>query len=99
MAAGLPVVATRGGALPEVVVDGETGILVERGDGEALAAAIGKLLSDPHLRQRMGAAGRKRVRQLFTWERSVAGLEQMYESLFPGAATESAIGELQTVRP
>ena len=99
MAAGLPVVATRGGALPEVVVDGETGILVERGDSEALAAAIGKLLADPHLRQRMGAAGRSRVRQLFTWERSVAALEGMYESLLPGAASESAIGELQTVRP
>lgn len=78
MAAGLPVVATRGGALPEVVVDGETGILVERGDSEGLAAAIAKLLADPHLRQRMGAAGRKRVRQLFTWDRSVARLEELY---------------------
>ncbi|HEU5443595.1 MAG TPA: glycosyltransferase family 4 protein, partial [Steroidobacteraceae bacterium] len=90
MAAGLPVVATRGGALPEVVVDGETGILVERGDGEALAAAIGKLLSDPHLRKRMGHAGRKRVQQLFTWDRSVARLEELYGSAFQGAASEPA---------
>jgi len=86
MAAGLPVVATRAGALPEVVVDGETGILVERGDSEGLAAAISRLLSDGHLRERMGAAGRERVRQLFTWERSVARLEELYESCLQGTA-------------
>jgi glycosyltransferase involved in cell wall biosynthesis len=90
MAAGLPVVATRAGALPEVVVDGETGILVERGDSEGLAAAICKLLSDPHLRERMGAAGRERVRQLFTWERSVGRLEELYGTLFDGANSASA---------
>jgi spore coat protein SA len=91
MAAGLPVVATRGGALPEVIVEGETGFLVERGDSEGLAAAIGKLLADPQLRQRMGAAGRARVRQLFTWDRTVARLEELYEeaqapTLFPEGA-------------
>ena len=90
MAAGLPVVATRAGALPEVVVDGETGILVERGDHEGLAAAISRLLSDPHLRERMGAAGRERVRQLFTWERSVSRLEELYESVLPGKGSEPA---------
>lgn len=78
MAAGLPVVATRSGALPEVVVDGETGILVDRGDNDGLAAAVGRLLADPQLRQRMGAAGRRRVRQLFAWDRSVARLEALY---------------------
>jgi glycosyltransferase involved in cell wall biosynthesis len=78
MAAGLPVVATRAGALPEVVIDGETGILVERGDGAGLAAAIGTLLANPNLRQRMGAAGRRRVQQLFTWDRSVERLERLY---------------------
>ena len=103
MAAGLPVVATRGGAFPEVVVDGETGILVERGDSEGLAAAIAKLLADPHLRQRMGAAGRKRVRQLFTWDRSVARLEELYEGVLAGtalegAAPEPAVGAQQAAR-
>jgi glycosyltransferase involved in cell wall biosynthesis len=93
MAAGLPVVATRAGALPEVVVDGETGILVERGDHAGLAAAISRLLADPQLRERMGAAGRERVRRLFTWEGSVARLEDLYESVLrdsapqPGART------------
>jgi spore coat protein SA len=91
MAAGLPVVATRAGALPEVVVDGETGILVERGDSEGLAAAIGTLLADPHLRQRMGAAGRRRVRQLFTWERSVARLEELYGTVLEGAVAPPAV--------
>ena len=94
MAAGLPVVATRGGAFPEVVVDGETGILVERGDSEGLAAAIAKLLADPHLRQRMGAAGRKRVRQLFTWDRSVARLEELYDGVLAGTALKGAAPEL-----
>jgi glycosyltransferase involved in cell wall biosynthesis len=84
MAAGLPVVATRGGALPEIVLDGQTGFLVERGDDEALAAAIVKLLADPALRARMGAAGRARVRALFTWERSVARLEALYGSALRG---------------
>ncbi|HEY1890096.1 MAG TPA: glycosyltransferase family 4 protein [Steroidobacteraceae bacterium] len=91
MAAGLPVVATRAGAIPEVVVDGETGILVERGDRDGLAAAICKLLADPHLRERMGAAGRERVRQLFTWEHSVTRLQELYGSILPGAATASAV--------
>ncbi|MFI4886027.1 MAG: glycosyltransferase family 4 protein [Steroidobacterales bacterium] len=99
MAAGLPVVATRGGALPEVVVDGETGILVERGDSAALAAAIGKLLSDPHLRRRMGHAGRKRVQQLFTWDRSVARLEALYEGVFRGTATEPAVRAHDLAQP
>ena len=98
MAAGLPVVATRAGALPEIVVDGETGILVERGDSEGLAAAIGKLLSDTHLRERMGAAGRERVRQLFTWERNVARLEELYDSIVRGAAPERAVGSRQVAQ-
>lgn len=92
MAAGLPVVATRAGAIPEVVVDGETGILVERGDSDGLAAAICKLQADPHLRERMGAAGRERARRLFTWERSVARLQELYDGILPGAAAAPAPG-------
>ncbi len=92
MAAGLPVVATRSGALTEVVVDGETGILVERGDSKGLAAAISRLLADPHLRQRMGAAGRRRVRQLFTWERSVARLEELYGTASEDVSPASPAG-------
>ena len=90
MAAGLPVVATRAGALPEVVVDGETGILVERGDSDGLAAAINRLLADPHLRQRMGNAGRERVKRLFTWERSVTRLQELYDGILEDTAAAPA---------
>lgn len=81
MAAGLPVVATRGGAFPEVIVDGQTGFLVERGDVQSLSRAISTLLANPGLRARMGAAGRARVASLFTWERSVSRLVELYEGV------------------
>jgi glycosyltransferase involved in cell wall biosynthesis len=60
MAAGLPVIASATGATPEVVTDGETGLLVPPGDEEALARALGRLAADEDLRRRMGAAGRSR---------------------------------------
>jgi glycosyltransferase involved in cell wall biosynthesis len=73
MAAGLPVVATAVGGVPEVVVDGETGMLVPPGDAPALASAIERLLEDAELRARMGAAGRRRVETSFAlpaWQAS-----------------------------
>jgi glycosyltransferase involved in cell wall biosynthesis len=72
MACGTPVVASRTGALPEVVgTDGAAGRLVPPGDAGALVAAVESLLDDPAARDRMGAAGRRRVEQRFTW-RAVA---------------------------
>jgi glycosyltransferase involved in cell wall biosynthesis len=65
MAAGLPVVASAVGGVPEVVVEGETGFLVPPGDVDRLAAALGRLLADPSLRRRMGASGRARAEALF----------------------------------
>jgi glycosyltransferase involved in cell wall biosynthesis len=65
MAAGLPVVSSRVGGVPELVVDGETGLLVPPGDPEALAVALGRLVADPGLRRRLGAAGRERARRCF----------------------------------
>jgi glycosyltransferase involved in cell wall biosynthesis len=62
MAAGTPVVATRVGALPEVVVNEHTGLVVDAGDPAALAASMDRLLADPELRRRYGAAGRERAR-------------------------------------
>jgi glycosyltransferase involved in cell wall biosynthesis len=67
MAHGRPVVATAVGGLAELVVDGETGLLVEPGDPRALRAAIDRLLADRDLRRRMGAAGRERIRELSGW--------------------------------
>ena len=59
MSCAVPVVATTGGALPEVVgTSGETGLLVEPNNPEALVEAIGRLLDDATLRERLGAAGR-----------------------------------------
>lgn len=82
MACGVPVVATTGGALPEVVgASGETGVLVPPGDPRALAAAIGTLLDDPGLRARLGAAGRARVLERFTWRVTAEGTAACYRAL------------------
>ena len=64
MAAGVPVVGTRVGAIPEVVQDGETGVLIEPGHSGELCDAFERLL-DPLMRQRMGEAGRERVAHRF----------------------------------
>jgi glycosyltransferase involved in cell wall biosynthesis len=72
MACATPLVATTAGALPEVVgPHGEAALHVPPGDPEALAAAVGRLLDDPELAARLGAAGRARVVERFTW-RAVA---------------------------
>ena len=85
MACGVPVVATTGGALPEVVGrDNETGLLVAPDDPGALAAAIGRLLDDPDLRARLGAAGRRRVLGRFTWKVTAAGTAACYQALMDG---------------
>jgi glycosyltransferase involved in cell wall biosynthesis len=82
MACGVALVATTGGALPEVVgTDGETGLLVAPDDPGALAAAIGRLLDDDQLRRRLGAAGRQRVLGRFTWQVTAAGTAQQYRAL------------------
>jgi starch synthase len=69
MACGTPVIATRVGGIPEVVVHDETGWLVPPGEPAALAAAVRKLLADPKRAASFGAAGRRRVEARFSWER------------------------------
>jgi glycosyltransferase involved in cell wall biosynthesis len=61
MASRKPVVAYRSGAVPEIVVDGETGFIVERGNVKQLAQRVLDLLKDPGLARKMGEAGRQRV--------------------------------------
>ncbi|MEX2225906.1 MAG: glycosyltransferase family 4 protein [Dehalococcoidia bacterium] len=78
MACGTPVIATDAGALPEVVADGETGMIVPAADEHALAGAISALLADPERCHRMGAAGQARVRARFTWEHNARTLEAVY---------------------
>jgi L-malate glycosyltransferase len=79
MAAGKSIVATKTGGIPEVVVDGETGILVPPRDHQAMADAIVRLLTDAALRQRMGEAGLRRVRQQFSAERMVQNTLRVYQ--------------------
>jgi glycosyltransferase involved in cell wall biosynthesis len=67
MAHGRPVVATSVGGLRDLVVDGETGLLVPPRDPRALGAALRRLLADPDLRHRLGAAGRQRAQERFSW--------------------------------
>ena len=74
----LPVVASRLGGIPEVVVDGETGVLVAPGNVEALAGALKRLITDPEAARRMGDAGRRFVLSSYTWERSVEAMEAVY---------------------
>ena len=87
MSCGVPVVATTGGALPEVVgVSGETGLLVEPNNPEALVEAIGRLLDDAELRERLGAAGRERVIERFTWQVTARGTAACYEAILNHSA-------------
>lgn len=81
MAAGLPVVATAVGGTPEIVVEGETGLLVPPRDPAALAEAMERLLADPALRLQMGRAGRDRVQQYFDIERTIRLNEELYNTL------------------
>jgi len=79
MAAGLPVVASRIGGIPETVDDGTTGILVDPGDVDGLARAIIRLARDAALRQRMGGAGRAKVEALYTSRRVAEMNLEVYE--------------------
>ena len=78
MAHGKPVVASAVGGLRDLVVDGETGLLVPPGDVPALRAALERLMEDPELRRRLGANGRKRAEERLSWSRVVPALTAAY---------------------
>jgi glycosyltransferase involved in cell wall biosynthesis len=77
MAHALPVVSTRHAGIPDAVIDGETGLLVDEGDVDAMAAGLVALARDPALRRRLGAAGRARVQARFTWARERDALRRL----------------------
>ena len=80
MAMGRPLVATRTGGTPEIVLDGQTGLLFEPGDHTALAAKVCALLDDPGAAARLGAAGRLRVEERFSLARHLDEVRHLYES-------------------
>jgi glycosyltransferase involved in cell wall biosynthesis len=87
MSCAAPLVTTTGGALPEVVgEDGETALTVPPGDPSALAVAILRMLADPGLRAHLGAAGRARVLDRFTWRRTAQGMIENWYGLLEDRA-------------
>ena len=82
-----PVVASRVGGLPEIVVGGETGLLVECGDQSALADAMMYLIEHPEEAGRLGANGRRRVERDFDWSAYVREHTQLYTRLAGARAT------------
>ncbi|GAB4506122.1 MAG: hypothetical protein Kow00123_02600 [Anaerolineales bacterium] len=81
MAARLPIVATAAGAVPEILEDERTGLLVPPGDADRLAQALERLMRDPDLRRRLSAAARQEVEARFTVQQYVAGVQTVYEEL------------------
>lgn len=77
MSSGLPVVSTRHNGIPEAVVDGETGLLVDEHDVEGMSLALDRLLGDAQLCADMGAAGRARVIERFSAEKTIGELRQL----------------------
>lgn len=84
MAAGKPVIATRGGGVPEIVPDGKAGLLVPMGDGLAMANAIETLLTDAAARQAMGRAGRAHVEAHFTMAHVAANVQRAFDQILDG---------------
>jgi glycosyltransferase involved in cell wall biosynthesis len=79
MAQARPVVATPVGGTPELVVDGETGVLVPPGDVHALAQALREVLDDDERARRLGESGRRRVEEHFSAERMADAVLKLYE--------------------
>lgn len=84
MASGLPVVAARSGGVPELVVDGETGLLVEPAHPEELAAAIERLCAEPAAAAAMGRKGRERVISHFSVEETARRTQAAYDAVLEG---------------
>jgi glycosyltransferase involved in cell wall biosynthesis len=85
MAMGKPVISTKIGGIPEVVLDGVTGILVPPRDSKALSHAVTRLLNDSHLRESMGQEGRRRVEEHFTLQAHVQRIERIYADVLKEA--------------
>ncbi|MCX7805849.1 MAG: glycosyltransferase family 4 protein [Planctomycetota bacterium] len=92
MAMGIPAVATDVGGAREIVDDGVSGLIVPPGDIPALSGAIARLAADRDLRERMGLAGREKVRRLFSVAATVGRLEEIYRGLMPARVAAGGAG-------
>lgn len=81
LAAGRPVIASRSGGIVDIVLDGETGLLVPPGDAAALAAAIGRYRDEPALAAELARRGAEHVRSEFSWDGIVTRLEALYREM------------------
>lgn len=90
MAAGLPVVATAVGGLPELVQDGETGLLVQDMTPEGLAAAIATVLRDRQLARRLGERGREIQQERFSLAATIESVSRLYEELYEASRRRRA---------
>jgi len=97
MAAGLAIAASNAGGIPEVVSDGRNGLLVPPGDPVALADALSRLLTDPDLCRRLGAAARETIARRFSFDQMVGGFERLYVAELRARAPESLPQPLQSV--
>ena len=82
---GLPVIGARAGGVPDVIADGQDGLLVRFGDVEALCAAIARLLDDRDLARSLGAAGRAKMLERFTFEQRFAAMRAVYQEALQGS--------------
>jgi glycosyltransferase involved in cell wall biosynthesis len=98
MASGTAVIASDGGALPELVADGETGLVVPAGDVDALAGAIASLAADAKRCRRMGEAGLARALAMFTWPQTAAATEALYAEVLRQRAANPAAGTVSGER-
>ena len=76
---GKPVIGTKTGGIPEAIVDGKTGILIDENDADALASAIARLLDNPSLATRLGIQGMQRVAEQFTWQSQVEKIKPLLQ--------------------
>jgi glycosyltransferase involved in cell wall biosynthesis len=100
LACGVPVVSTDVGSVNESIIEGETGLLIPSGDADAMTEAVSTLLSNPELRQAMGMAGRKLVRQCGSLESMVEGYQRMALELYDSRVNfaEPALATKQLAR-
>jgi glycosyltransferase involved in cell wall biosynthesis len=85
---GIPVVVSNVGGLPEVIVDGKTGLMVPPNDEAAAAECFEKLFLSPNLRQSLGRAGRQRVRERYEWNQTARIMESLYEKVIATNTSE-----------